>query len=234
MIFLDIETVPLSNKLFKINKDLQKAWVKKIEKSDDPDQDPNDHYLSNAGLHPEFAKICCISIGTFYLVKEGADAGMMKFRVRSFYGEDEVKILMAIKEIIEATPKYDLVAHNGKGFDFPFITKRMVINQIQLPGKLMTWGKKPWDLAHFIDTMELWKFGSFKGAVSLEALCGALNVPSPKGDMDGSKVREKYAINAWKDISRYCEDDVIAMARCLQKMMYGTPIQDDRIERTTK
>ena len=212
MLFVDAETVPLKDSLLKLPKQLQEAWIKKSEKKEWGD--PAKSYLEKSSLYAEFSKICCISIGFFHTGTEGSDAGIRKFKVKSIFGPNEKTILKEFAGVLKAS-KLSLCGHNVKGFDFPFISKRYVINQIEMPAVLITWGKKPWELEHFVDTMELWKFGSFTGATSLDALCGALDVPTPKGDMDGAKVREQYFKGHWKKITDYCEKDVVATARCL-------------------
>ncbi len=231
MLFVDAETVPLKDSLLKLPKQLQEAWIKKSEKKEWGD--PAKSYLEKSSLYAEFSKICCISIGFFHTGTEGSDAGIRKFKVKSIFGPNEKTILKEFAGVLKAS-KLSLCGHNVKGFDFPFISKRYVINQIEMPAVLITWGKKPWELEHFVDTMELWKFGSFTGATSLDALCGALDVPTPKGDMDGAKVREQYFKGHWKNITDYCEKDVVATARCLQKMFYITPIPEDQVVSSTK
>jgi len=230
MLFVDIETVPLQDSLLKLPKQLQESWVKKATKKE---WDPAKSYLEQSGLHAEFAKVCCISIGFFHTENEGNDAGIRKFKVKSIYGASEKAILKEFAGVLKAIKK-SLCGHNVKGFDFPFLSKRYVINKVEMPASLITWGKKPWELEHFVDTMELWKFGSFSGATSLDALCGALEVPTPKGDMDGSKVREQYFKGQWKSITDYCEKDVVATARCLQRMLYITPVPDEQVDSATK
>jgi hypothetical protein len=74
---------------------------------------------------------------------------------------------------------------------------------------------KPWEV-RLIDTMQLWKFGDYKSFTSLELLCGVLDIPSPKSDMDGSMVGQVF----WREqdysrISAYCEADVVATAQVL-------------------
>ena len=57
-----------------------------------------------------------------------------------------------------------------------------------------------------------WKFGDYKNYTSLDLLTAIFNIPSPKDDIDGSKVGSVYWIE--KDlirIVRYCEKDVIAL-----------------------
>jgi uncharacterized protein YprB with RNaseH-like and TPR domain len=108
-----------------------------------------------------------------------------------------------------------LCAHNGKEFDFPFISRRMIVHQIALPEKLNLFGKKPWEVPH-LDTLELWKFGDYKHYTSLKLLTSILGIPSPKDDIDGSEVAQVYYQE--KDLERivaYCEKDTLAVAQVL-------------------
>ena len=43
-----------------------------------------------------------------------------------------------------------------------------------------------------LDTLHLWRFGDYKHYTSLKLLAAALGVPSPKNDIDGSKVGEVF------------------------------------------
>ena len=62
----------------------------------------------------------------------------------------------------------------------PYICRRLLINQLPLPDSLDIAGKKPWEVAHFIDTLTLWKFGDYKNYTSLSLLAAAFGFPTPK------------------------------------------------------
>ena len=122
-----------------------------------------------------------------------------------------------------------LCGHNAKEFDFPFIARRMIINQIDIPNKLNLFGKKPWEIAH-LDTLELWKFGDYKHFTSLKLLTKILGIPSPKGDIDGSQVGHVFYVE--KDIDRivtYCEKDVIAVAQVFLRFRKESLLIEDEI-----
>ena len=46
---------------------------------------------------------------------------------------------------------------------------------------------KPWE-THIVDSFQYWRFGDYKHFTSLDLLAAVLQVPSSKGDMDGSMV----------------------------------------------
>ncbi|WP_165731749.1 3'-5' exonuclease [Polaribacter sp. 20A6] len=212
VLFLDIETVPEYEGWGQLAKETQALYNKKTEYQRKEDVTAEEFY-ERAGIWAEFGKIVCISVG--YLV--GVE-NKKQLRLTSFFGDDEHQLLTEFKELLNLhfNKKTNvLCAHNGKEFDFPFISRRMILNQISLPNKLNLFGKKPWEVPH-LDTLELWKFGDYKHYTSLKLLTSILGIPSPKDDIDGSEVAKVYYQE--KDIQRivtYCEKDTIAVAQIL-------------------
>lgn len=212
ILFLDIETVPEKEQWNELSKETQELFEKKTHYQRKEEHTAEEFY-ERAGIWAEFGKIICISVGYFVAVQN-----KKKLRLTSFFGDDEHQILTDFKVLLETyfTKKsHVLCAHNGKEFDFPFITRRMIIHQIELPHKLNLFGKKPWEVPH-LDTLEMWKFGDYKQYTSLKLLTAILGIPSPKDDIDGSEVANVYYKE--KNIQRivtYCEKDIIAVAQIL-------------------
>lgn len=225
ILFLDIETVPEVAHYTDLSEEKQQLFSDKTAYQRREDYTPEEFY-ERAGIWAEFGKIICISVG--YFVK---DDKKPTFRVTSFHG-DELKILEDFKKLLEEhfyKNQHLLCAHNGKEFDFPYISRRMIINGISLPEKLNLFGKKPWEVAH-LDTLELWKFGDYKHFTSLKLLTNILGIPSPKQDIDGSQVAEVYYKQ--KDLPRiikYCERDTIAVAQLLLRFRNKPLLNDDQI-----
>jgi uncharacterized protein YprB with RNaseH-like and TPR domain len=212
ILFLDIETVPEKEQWNELSKDTQELFEKKTHYQRKEEHTAEEFY-ERAGIWAEFGKIICISVGYFVEVQN-----KKKLRLTSFFGDDEHQILTDFKVLLEThfTKKsHVLCAHNGKEFDFPFIARRMIVHQIELPNKLNLFGKKPWEVPH-LDTLEMWKFGDYKHFTSLKLLTAILGIPSPKDDIDGSEVANVYYKE--KNIQRivtYCEKDTIAVAQIL-------------------
>ena len=130
---------------------------------------------------------------------------------------------------IFSAAQHKLCAHNGKEFDFPFMARRMLKHQLELPHVLQLMGKKPWEVPH-LDTLELWKFGDFKHYTSLKLLAHFFGIPSPKDDMDGSGVaRVYYEEKGLARIVRYCEKDVITLTQVYLKLTLQPPLREDEI-----
>ena len=212
ILFLDIETVPEVENFTDLSEEKQELFASKTQYQRKEEFTPAAFY-DRAGIWAEFGKIVCISVGYFTHFK----SQKRKFRITSFYG-DEVTILEDFKNLLDKhfnKPQHVLCAHNGKEFDFPYIARRMIINQVSLPEKLNLFGKKPWEIAH-LDTMDLWRFGDYKHYTSLKLLTSILGIPSPKDDITGSEVGTVfYKEKNIKRIVTYCEKDTIAIAQLL-------------------
>jgi uncharacterized protein YprB with RNaseH-like and TPR domain len=228
ILFLDIETVPQEENWSLLSKSTQELFEKKTQYQR-KNEFTAEQFYERAGIWAEFGKIICISVGYFVDVKE-----VKQFRITSFFGDDEHQLLTDFKVLLDkhfAKKANVLCAHNGKEFDFPFIARRMIVHQIELPKKLNLFGKKPWEIPH-LDTLELWKFGDYKHYTSLKLLTSILGVPSPKDDIDGSEVAGVYYKE--KNIDRivtYCEKDTIAVAQILLRFNNEALLKDENIVR---
>lgn len=214
ILFLDIETVPEAENFNELDEEKKHLFDLKTQYQRKEEYTPEEFY-DRAGIWAEFGKIVCISVGYFTFKGD-----IRHFRVTTFFGEEK-KILIDFSNLLNTyfdKPQHIMCGHNAKEFDFPFIARRMIINQVQIPNKLNLFGKKPWEVPH-LDTLEMWKFGDFKHYTSLKLLTKVLDIPSPKDDISGNEVARVYYLE--KDIDRiitYCEKDVIAVAQIFLRL----------------
>ncbi len=227
ILFLDIETVPAAPGFEDLDPVFQEFWEKKSSHFRKETESAAEVY-SRAGIYAEFGRVICVSAGFILLREEG-----MFFRVKSFAGHEEKELLAEFAEMLNSLARkknIHLCAHNGKEFDFPYLARRLLLNGIRLPAILDVAGKKPWEV-HFLDTLELWKFGDYKHYTSLDLLTRLFRIPTPKGDMDGSRVYEVYYRE--KDLERivrYCEKDVLAVAQLFLKYRGEDLIPEEHVE----
>jgi len=182
-------------------------------------------YEKFAALYPEFGRVVCISCGVTLSMKDDDGKPRNKvITVKSFYGDDEVKILTDFaKTITEFDTKNRstyLCGHNINKFDIPFLAKRMVINRLPIHKKLSFVGLPPWKIDWCIDTMDAWKMGNFQGAESIKVLAPVFGIETPKDDIDGSMVSNVFWNEKGGDvrIKVYCVKDVIATTKILLAM----------------
>lgn len=223
ILFIDIETVAQSPDYALLNEQTGKLWGKKAQHLRREEKDTPESLYQRAGIYAEFGKIICVC------------AGMLsnnRFRLKSFAGHDEKILLEEFASLLHQLNGRNVIlcAHNGKEFDFPYLSRRMLVNGVKIPRALDLAGKKPWEVPH-LDTMELWKFGDFKSFTSLELLAHIFQIPTPKDDLDGSMVNDTY----WKEkdldrIVSYCRKDVVTLARLLLKWKGEGEISEQQIE----
>ena len=222
VLFIDIETVPQTENLDQFPQHLQKLWIKKAGQIAGKNETAEELF-SRSGIYAEFGKIVCISAGKIY--RKGEERA---YRVKSYYGADEALLLKDFTAMLNTfmiNPHHKICAHNGQEFDFPFISRRLLINGIKLPPVFDIAGSKPWEVREcLLDTLQLWKFGDYKHYTSLDLLCTIFNIPTPKDDINGSQVAEVfYKENNVERIARYCEKDTFAIAQLILRYK-GEPL----------
>jgi hypothetical protein len=237
VLFLDIETVSGRASYNELDDNMKALWqikAKQVMRSSEPleEEEAAGVYNDRAGIFAEFGKIVCISVG---IVHRDKDDQLLKLRLKSFASENESELLHEFSQLVfkyyDDTRKQYMCGHNIKEFDIPYICRRMVINQLPFPNALNIAGKKPWETAHLLDTMDYWKFGDRKNFTSLKLLAALLGFPSPKDDIDGSEVGRVY----WEDkdlkrIAHYCEKDVLATVQLFLRYRRMPILEEEQVQ----
>lgn len=228
ILFVDIETVPQVETFAKMTPASQKLFKERFKtdlKNLEVDgkvlpEALEELYNIKASLHVEWAKIVCLSVGAINTAEE-----VYKIKTKSLTGATDFEILTQMLELApikDYTGKdgdFALCSHNGKIFDYPFIIKRMILNEMDIPKIFQIYNSKPWEQTQLIDTKEMWKFNVFDNNSSLSLLCHVFAVDSSKDDIDGSMVKDVYYKEKnIEKIAEYCSKDVVALARVYLKM----------------
>ena len=227
LLVLDIETVRSHKEYEDMPERLRLQWDRKANflKSDDQDT-PKELFEDRGGIFAEFGQVVSISVGFFtYTGPE------LSLRIKGFYGDDEKNLLEEFNDLLNKfdPSKLILCAHNGKEFDFPYLCRRMLVNNVKLPAVLDIAGKKPWEVNH-LDTMEMWKFGDRKNFTSLELLAALFDIPTSKESIDGSMVSTVYyEEDDLKTISEYCNRDVLVTAQLLLRLNQQEIVSEENI-----
>lgn len=233
ILFLDIETVSQYERLEDAPIPYQTLWERKATHFITADETAAGLYDRSA-IYAEFGRVVCISLGYFHWKPEMGET----LRVSVFAG-DEQKVLAEFCNALEAFrslhERVYLCAHNGKEFDFPYIARRLLVQNMELPDELRVAGRKPWE-THFLDTLELWKFGDYKHYTSLDLLAYTFGISELLEGMEGSKVHNVFYKEAdLQKIAVYCQHDTATCAQLYRKMrgkesiaheniVYGTPL----------
>jgi predicted PolB exonuclease-like 3'-5' exonuclease len=228
-LFIDIETSSGQANFASISDKMKELWVKKAKNLLNPEQvSAEDLYFERAALYAEFGKIIVIGMGFFYLNSQKE----LCLKVKTIAHSDEKVLLqefIAFVNKVYKSKELTLVAHNGKEFDFPYLCRRMLANQLLIPKSLQLQGKKPWEINHQ-DTLELWKFGDRKAYTSLELLAETLGVKGAKSDLSGDKVNAVYYLeDDLPRIAAYCLEDVIIVAQLYLRFNFMNLVEPHNI-----
>ena len=228
LFFIDIETVSGSQHYHLLDDIWKELWTEKVFKSLPPDTTPEQYYPMRAAILAEFAKVVCISIG--YFKRENNE---WQLRIKSFCSENEKEVLNGfiamLQQLHSKNSRWVFTGHNIKEFDIPFLCRRMLVNNIEIPRYIDFQNMKPWETP-VLDTLHLWRFGDYKHYTSLKLLAAALGIPSPKYDIDGSKVGEVFWTE--KDLERialYCQKDVATVANVILRFKNLPLLRDEQI-----
>ena len=108
------------------------------------------------------------------------------------------------------------IGFNAIDFDLRFLVQRS-----------MLLGVKPVDISFeryssspVYDVMWEWTRWSSGYKISLDDLAKAFDMPSSKGELDGSRVHEYYKKGKIKEITEYCGADVDLTRKIYKKMIF--------------
>ncbi len=191
--FLDIETIPTDQAL------KENGLLEAQIKLDEPE------LIKKLSLSAATAKIICLCY---------AFEPSLTNSIEVLQGE-ETEI---IKNFWKLAADCNLfVGHNILDFDLRFIYQRSVIHQIK-PSRDIPFTR--FRNAPIYDTMQEWsKWG--REHVSLDTLSKALGIPSPKENLDGSKVYPYYRAGKLAEIVEYCKRDVDSVRQVYHRLTFA-------------
>lgn len=224
-LYLDIETASQAAHFDQLSPEWQELWAHKSRFYQEKEsRSVHELYEDRAAIYSEFGKIICISVGSF---------DHSSFRVKSFVGEEKdlIKSFFDLINRSYSDARFSVfIGHNIREFDIPYICRRAVVNRVAIPPSFDLSGRKPWEVHHIHDTLEMWKFGDFKNFSSLDLLAHCLQLPTSKSDISGKDVGRVY----WQDhdiarISKYCQQDVVLTARVYRRLRNESDISESDV-----
>jgi len=214
VLFYDVECVRRSKNLDVNTKEFE-LYQKKIRNKETDElpteQETIDDYNKRAALKMGYNRVVSIGVG---FVKGG------EVHIKAIDQGSEEDI---IKEFFKITQSFEFISgFNVIQFDTPLLvmngSKYFDITEV-FPDKFNTSGKKIWELKHTYDLFQTFK-GTHYANNSLDEVCYHFNIPSPKTDLDGSKVSEEFWTNGVAKISEYVKQDVFANINIFRKMRF--------------
>lgn len=181
----------------------------------------------DGGLHGEIISIACCADGHdktwSYCRKQGEPEGDLLtafFAVVEYWQAETARALLATHHDASSAWPMDEphpVAHNA-AFDLPYVWRRARVLGVPVPrwlpspANLRTLGHSP----NATCTMEAW--AGRGGRVSLDSLCKALGVATPKVDLDGSQVFDAWLRGEYERLQEYNLRDALATREVWQRL----------------
>lgn len=168
--------------------------------------------VSKTGLDGTFGRVCVVG----WAIDGGAmNAVLSADNERNVLEEFADHMQSARLDVFETC----VVGHNVCAFDLRFLVQRYIVHGINPPQVIARAAQaKPWEADKVFDTMTQWAGPGNR--VSLEKLCMALSIPSPKTDIDGSKVAQYVADGRIDEVAEYCMGDVRATRAVWERMTF--------------
>lgn len=171
--------------------------------------------IAKTGLDGSFGRVCVIG----WAIDDGT--------VKTIYSADDERQLLtkfahALKDAVAPAELFDtcVIGHNVSAFDLRFLTQRFIVNGIKPPFSIDRAARaKPWEDAKVFDTMVQW--AGVGNRISLEKLCLALGIPTPKSDITGATVAAAVAAGRIQDVAAYCAGDVEATRAVHRRMIFA-------------
>ena len=177
--------------------------LRKLER-DAPDPEElerrREDLVSRFGLDPTTGRV--IVVGT--LDTENGEE-------RAFAGDDERRLLETFWAFIEDARPRLLVTFSGRRFDVPYLNVRSAVHRLR-PAVPLPSGSDHFDVREALEAEDRRRVGS------LDYFCAIFGIPSPKTELDGTRIGEAYAAGRLDDIVRYCFEDCRATAALFERL----------------
>lgn len=115
-----------------------------------------------------------------------------------------------------------VIGHNVTGFDLRFLAQRSIVHGVR-PHLVIARAAnaKPWEQDKVFDTMIQWGGAGAKPGGSLDKICKALSIPTPKGgDITGATVWDAVKAGRIEEVAEYCKRDVEATRQVYRRITF--------------
>lgn len=170
--------------------------------------------IARTSFDGAFGRVCCIG----WALNDDApgviaDANDERFVLASFKSHLEI-------DVGREDFTTQVIGHNVSAFDLRFLVQRYIVHGIRPPLLIArAAAARPWETDKVYDTMIQW--AGVGNRISLDKLCLALGIPSPKSELDGSKVAEYVAAGRIEEVADYCKGDVEAVRQVHRRMTFA-------------
>jgi hypothetical protein len=138
------------------------------------------------------------------------------FNIIGGLGRSSVEGLHFFNELIHPQRDATLLTFNGRRFDHPVLAYHYVRNRVR-PTRSLAFNR--YDLRSNLDLADVLSYHGAGRIVAMEEVSLGLGLPSPKEDLDGTKVGKAWIEGRYFDVARYCVGDVRLLGELAQRVL---------------
>jgi predicted PolB exonuclease-like 3'-5' exonuclease len=185
------------------------------------DSDVEDAYR-RTGLDGAFGQICVIG----YAMNDDAPHALVVPGMESGHERELLEHFgCVLTDLIEPNESFttQVIGHNVTGFDLRFLAQRSIVHGVRPHIVIARAAQaKPWEQDKVFDTMVQWGGPGAKPGGSLDKICKALSIPTPKGgDITGATVWDAVKAGRLAEVAEYCKRDVEATRQVYRRMTFS-------------
>lgn len=129
--------------------------------------------------------------------------------------DDEADGLRVLMDVMRARNVGTVIAHNGHGFDYPYLWKRLL--RIDHPHASRFYQAKPWETA-LQDTMLVWRGTDRRAKASMDAICEFFGWSREGNPIRGGDVFPAYVGGRMSEVVTHCREDVEDLRKLARKL----------------
>lgn len=221
----DIETIGKPwDEFDDTSREIFKEWAKQKSKTDEDFKKEMKQVKDGLPFSPFMGEI--VAIGVLDQDNKGAVYFQAPREEIKDYEEDKIKYRAGTEKDIlerfwELSRHYNnFVTFAGRGFDVPYLMIRSAVNGIRpmrnlLENRYLQYQR---DAKHY-DLVDMFNFyGAMWGRQpKLHFVAQAFGIQTPKDGMSGKEVPKAFEDKKYKEIAKYCMDDVVATKKIFEK-----------------
>lgn len=197
---IDIETVPIA-----------------INENESPRPEADQKESKPAALDALTGRIVCVGVMP---VKEDYTAAS----ALAIVSNEERKLLEQLWLFLREAKVTNFITHNGLGFDFPFLWRRSVIQNVKPP---INFDLRRYRNDFIFDTMAVWANWDPRSYPSLDALGQSLGLGAKNGA--ASQVLDLWKSARFEDLGHYCLHDCWLTYGCFCRMNFRDPTPESKV-----
>lgn len=230
VIFVNVEGVPAVDNFDSLSDQMQSLWGCMASSVAAEGETPREAY-AHAGSVAEFARVACISVG---VIRYRAGEREPYFVTQTYEADVERDMLADFVQMVDnfigqGSQIRFLCAHGIRRGALPFLAKRLIINDVELPIVFDPEGRKPVGY-NIIDTADFWTMGDVNAKrVPTELMANVLGIDAQPEDYNDAEAAKLYKNYCLEELIQRSERKLLVNAQIARRLRGYGVISPDHV-----